>query len=213
MKFGCIRQKIFYILTDYRIIPLLTRALPENKRTQYSNQSQAVLKQIINQDEAAENADQQEAEDSPTSNDTNPLTPRRSGSSRLMGSGKNILSSDVEIKGKLRFSNDLIIDGRIEGEVNSEGDLTVGENAQILGDIKTRSAVIFGKVNGDITVTDRCELKQNAELQGDVVAGKLAIEEGASFMGLSTVGAPTKLGGTNNDSGGDESKPEEENHD
>ncbi len=111
-----------------------------------------------------------------------------------MTSSKNILSSDVEIKGKLRFSNDLIIDGRIEGEVNSEGDLTVGENAQIMGDIKTRSVVVFGKVHGNITVTDRCELKQNAELHGDVVAGKLAIEEGAAFMGASTVGAPSKLG-------------------
>ncbi|MDF1826503.1 MAG: polymer-forming cytoskeletal protein [Verrucomicrobiales bacterium] len=110
-----------------------------------------------------------------------------------MTSSKNILSSDVEIKGKLRFSNDLIIDGRIEGEVNSEGDLTVGENAQIVGDIKTRSVVVFGKVQGNITVTDRCELKQNAELHGDVVAGKLAIEEGAAFMGASTVGAPAKI--------------------
>lgn len=132
-----------------------------------------------------------------------------------MGSGKNILSSDVEIKGKLRFSNDLIIDGRIEGEVNSEGDLTVGENAQIIGDIKTRSVVVFGKVNGNITVTDRCELKQNAELKGDVVAGKLAIEEGASFMGLSTVGAPTKLGGSKpkNTNGEDPPKSEGENND
>ena len=104
--------------------------------------------------------------------------------------GKNILSSDVEIKGKLRFSNDLIIDGRIEGEVNSEGDLTVGENARIVGNIKTRSVVVFGKVEGNITVTDRCELKQNAILHGDVAAGKLAIEEGATFMGTSTVGTP-----------------------
>ncbi|MCB1203225.1 MAG: polymer-forming cytoskeletal protein [Verrucomicrobiae bacterium] len=107
-----------------------------------------------------------------------------------MTGGKNILSSDVEIKGKLRFSNDLIIDGRIEGEVNSEGDLTVGENATIVGDVKTRSVVVFGRIEGNITVTDRCELKQNAILHGDVVAGKLAIEEGATFMGTSTVGTP-----------------------
>ena len=113
-----------------------------------------------------------------------------------MTSSKNILSSDVEIKGKLRFSNDLIIDGRIEGEVNSEGDLTVGENAQIVGDIKTRSVVVFGKVHGNISVTDRCELKQNAELHGDVVANKLAIEEGAAFLGASTVGGPAKPSGS-----------------
>lgn len=172
-----------------------------------------MLNQIINPDEAVENVGQNDAEASSRSKNTSSITPRRTTPSHTMGSGKNILSKDVEIKGKLRFSHDLIIDGRIEGEVNSEGDLTVGENAQIEGDIKTRSVVVFGKINGNITVTDRCELKQNAELNGDVVAGKLAIEEGASFMGLSTVGAPTKLGGAKNDSGGDEPKPKEENHD
>ena len=109
-----------------------------------------------------------------------------------MSANKNILSSDVEIKGTLKFSNDLIIDGRIEGEVNSEGDLTVGENAHIQGDVKTRSVTVFGKIKGNINVTDRCELKQNAHLEGDVVAGKLAIEEGAVFMGSSAVGGPAK---------------------
>ncbi len=108
---------------------------------------------------------------------------------------KNILSSDVEITGTLKFSNDLIIDGKIDGEVSSDGDLTIGENARIKGDVKTRSVTVFGKVTGNITVSDRCELKQNAELLGDIKAGKLAIEEGATFMGSSAVGtAATKQG-------------------
>ncbi|MDF2377136.1 MAG: polymer-forming cytoskeletal protein [Verrucomicrobiales bacterium] len=151
-----------------------------------------MLKQIINQDDTPDSGDK------PTSPSgggdilsNKPKTP-----APPMTLSKNIISSDVQIKGKLRFSNDLIIDGRIDGEVNSEGDLTVGENAQIVGDIKTRTVVVFGKIHGNITVTDRCELKQNAELHGDVVAGKLAIEEGAAFMGASTVGAPSKLGGS-----------------
>lgn len=152
-----------------------------------------MLKQIINQDEESNNRDIKTDEGRDSGGDKFPKP--KSTSSIPMGS-KNILSSDVEIKGKLRFANDLIIDGRIEGEVNSEGDLTIGENARIIGDIKTRSVVVFGKVEGNITVTDRCELKQNAELHGDVVAGKLAIEEGAAFMGSSAVGSPSKLGGS-----------------
>jgi cytoskeletal protein CcmA (bactofilin family) len=106
-----------------------------------------------------------------------------------MSPSKNILSSDVEIKGSLKFSNDLIIDGRIDGEVMSDGSLTIGENAFVSGEVKTKSVVIFGKVNGNITVSDRCELKSNAILEGDIVAGTLAIEEGATFMGKSSVGA------------------------
>lgn len=105
-----------------------------------------------------------------------------------MSSSKNVLSSDVEIKGSIKFSHDLIIDGKIEGEVHSDGALTVGENALIKGEIKTRSVIIFGKVEGNITVQERCELKSNATLIGDIAAGTLAIEEGATFMGQSQVG-------------------------
>ncbi len=120
---------------------------------------------------------------------------------------KNILSSDVEIKGTLKFSNDLIIDGKIDGEVSSDGDLTIGENARIKGDVITRSVTVFGKVTGNITVSDRCELKQNAELVGDIKAGKLAIEEGATFMGSSAVGAAAKdnPSASNNPSSGNSS--------
>lgn len=146
-----------------------------------------MLKQIINQDDNGDAAGKP-AEETPAAPALQ--KPRMGSSFASTTGGRNILSSDVEIKGKLRFSNDLIIDGRIEGEVNSEGDLTVGENATIVGDVKTRSVVVFGRIEGNITVTDRCELKQNAILHGDVNAGKLAIEEGATFMGASTVGTP-----------------------
>ncbi len=105
-----------------------------------------------------------------------------------MTSTKNVLSNDVEIKGSIKFSHDLIIDGRIEGEVISDGALTVGENAVIKGEIKTRTVVIFGKVEGNVVVVERCELKSNATLIGDITAGTLSIEEGATFDGRSAVG-------------------------
>jgi len=105
--------------------------------------------------------------------------------------GRNVLSSDVDIKGKVKFSNDLIVDGKIEGEIVSDGSLTVGENAQITALIKTRSVVIHGKVFGNIHVSDRVELKQGAELVGDIIAGTLSIESGAIFVGKSQVGTPS----------------------
>ncbi|TDU73167.1 cytoskeletal protein CcmA (bactofilin family) [Prosthecobacter fusiformis] len=127
--------------------------------------------------------------------------PQRASNSYNMTSSKNVLANDVEIKGSIKFSHDLIIDGKIEGEVQSDGSLTVGENALIKGEIKTRSVIIFGKVEGNITVLERCELKSNAILVGDIEAGTLSIEEGATFMGASKVGRkpepakPAPLGG------------------
>ena|SRR5438874_2222003 len=108
-------------------------------------------------------------------------------------SGKDVLSSDVEIKGSIKFQKELLIDGKVEGEINSDGVLTIGENADIRGEIKTKSITVFGKVQGNITVGERCELKSRCTLQGDLKAARLVIEEGATFIGKSEVtsaGAP-----------------------
>lgn len=105
---------------------------------------------------------------------------------------KNILSSDVEIKGSIKFQNELIIDGKIEGEIISGGVLTVGENAEVRGEIKTKSVTVLGKVHGNITVEERCELKTRAQLIGDLKAARLMIEEGATFVGKSEV-TPNKI--------------------
>jgi cytoskeletal protein CcmA (bactofilin family) len=118
-------------------------------------------------------------------------------------SGKDILSSDVEIKGTIKFQKELLIDGRVEGEINSEGVLTIGENADIRGEIKTKSITVFGKVQGNITVSERCELKSKCTLQGDLKAARLIIEEGATFIGKSEV-----TSGTSVSSGKPSSRPE-----
>jgi cytoskeletal protein CcmA (bactofilin family) len=101
--------------------------------------------------------------------------------------GKDVLSSDVEIKGSIKFQKELLIDGKVEGEINSDGVLTIGENADIRGEIKTKSITVYGKVHGNITVGERCELKSKCTLQGDLKAARLIIEEGATFIGKSEV--------------------------
>ena len=105
--------------------------------------------------------------------------------------GKDILSSDVEIKGSIKFQKELLIDGKVEGEINSDGVLTIGENADIRGEIKTKSITVYGKVHGNITVAERCELKSKCTLQGDLKAARLVIEEGATFIGKSEVTSGT----------------------
>ena len=105
--------------------------------------------------------------------------------------GKDILSSDVEIKGSIKFQKELLIDGKVEGDINSDGVLTVGENAEIRGEITTKSITVYGKVHGNITVSERCELKSKCVLQGDLKAARLTIEEGATFIGKSEVTSGT----------------------
>ena len=108
---------------------------------------------------------------------------------------RNVLSSDVEIKGSVKFTNDLVIDGKIEGNISSEGNLTIGENARIKAEISTSTIIVYGKVHGNLTAADRVELKASAEVVGDIKAKTLSIEAGAIFVGKSTVGTPAQGAG------------------
>ncbi|MES2996440.1 MAG: polymer-forming cytoskeletal protein [Verrucomicrobiota bacterium] len=108
------------------------------------------------------------------------------------GASRNVLSSDVDIKGIVKFTNDLVVDGKIEGEITSDGNLTVGENARIKAEVKTNTVVVYGKVHGNIIAAERVDLKSTAEVVGDIRAKVLSIEAGATFVGKSTVGAATQ---------------------
>ena len=108
------------------------------------------------------------------------------------GSTRNVLSSDVEIKGTVKFQHDLIVDGKIEGDIQSTGNLTVGENARLNAEIKTGTIVVYGKVHGNMIATERVELKSSAEVIGDIKTKTLTIEAGAIFVGKSTVGTPSQ---------------------
>ncbi|MEI6032688.1 MAG: polymer-forming cytoskeletal protein [Verrucomicrobiae bacterium] len=108
---------------------------------------------------------------------------------------KNVLANDVEVQGTLKFESELIFDGKLDGEIISEGILTLGKNAQVKGEIKTKAVTVHGTVNGNITVTERCELKASSQLNGDLKAMRIIIEEGATFIGKSEV-TPTKPAAT-----------------
>lgn len=105
---------------------------------------------------------------------------------------KNVLSADVEIKGSIKFKNDLFIDGKVEGEILSPGILTLGEHAEVQGEIKTKSVTIHGTVKGNITVEEKCELRGEAALIGDLSASRLAIDGDATLVGRCEV-TPNKV--------------------
>jgi cytoskeletal protein CcmA (bactofilin family) len=105
---------------------------------------------------------------------------------------KNALGSDVEIKGNIKFTGELAFDGKLDGEVHTEGTLNLGDSAVINGNITAQSVIVRGKVNGNITAKEKIEIKARAELFGDIRAAKLAIEEGVTFVGKTEVN-PNKV--------------------
>jgi cytoskeletal protein CcmA (bactofilin family) len=107
-------------------------------------------------------------------------------------SAKNVLTSDVEIKGNLRFSGELTFEGKLEGEINSDGTLQLGDSAVVNGNINASTVIVRGKITGNITAKDKIELKAKTELFGDVKSSKLVIEEGVTFVGKTEVN-PNKV--------------------
>jgi cytoskeletal protein CcmA (bactofilin family) len=97
------------------------------------------------------------------------------------------LSSGVSIKGTVKFQKELVIDGEVEGRIDSQGRLTIGKQARIRGDIKTRSVIVDGNVNGNITAGERCELRAGCTVNGDIEAPRLVVDEAASFVGSAKI--------------------------
>ena len=108
---------------------------------------------------------------------------------------KNVLSSDVEVKGNLKFSGELMFEGKLEGEIQTDGVLNLGDSAVINGNINAQNVVVRGKVNGNITAREKIEIKTKAELFGDIRAAKLVVEEGVTFVGKTEVN-PNKVAPT-----------------
>jgi cytoskeletal protein CcmA (bactofilin family) len=98
--------------------------------------------------------------------------------------GSTVIGKSVVIRGELAGSEDLFMDGMIEGTINlSEGRLTVGPNARILADVSVRDVIVYGQVDGNIRASGRMELRQTAVVHGDIHAGRLSVEESASIKG------------------------------
>jgi len=108
---------------------------------------------------------------------------------------KNVLSSDVDVKGTLKFSGELMFEGKLEGEIQTDGILNLGDSAIINGNINAQNVVVRGKITGNITAREKIEIKTKTELFGDIRAAKLVVEEGVTFVGKTEVN-PNKVAPT-----------------
>jgi len=94
------------------------------------------------------------------------------------------IGKSIVICGELKGSEDLILDGRVEGTVSlAENRLTIGSTANVAADLTARDVLIMGKVQGNVVATGRVELRAGCNLEGDIRAARLAIEDNAVFFG------------------------------
>jgi cytoskeletal protein CcmA (bactofilin family) len=101
------------------------------------------------------------------------------------------IGKSVVVKGELSGSEDLYVDGEVEGSISLRGQsLTIGPNGRVRANIEARNVIVHGRVDGNIHATDRVDLRKSASLTGDMTTARVAIEDGAYFKGTIDITKP-----------------------
>lgn len=95
----------------------------------------------------------------------------------------NIITAGTLIKGDISASGDFRLDGTLEGNIQLNGKLVVGDSGVVNGNVLCVNANIIGTVNGNLSVKELLSLNATARVKGDILINKLSIEPGAVFTG------------------------------
>ena len=95
----------------------------------------------------------------------------------------NIIASGTSIKGDLKTDGVIRLNGTLEGNLETQEKLVLGQNGKVIGEVKCKNADIEGSVNGIIQVQDLLTLKKTENIQGDIITKQLSVEPGAIFTG------------------------------
>lgn len=101
--------------------------------------------------------------------------------------GTTFMGKSIKIKGKIVSNEEIVMEGRVEGNIKVTDKITIGKNGIVDGDIQARTVRILGKAKGSINASTKLEICSHGNFQGDIESGKLVIEEGAIFNGNSTM--------------------------
>jgi cytoskeletal protein CcmA (bactofilin family) len=94
------------------------------------------------------------------------------------------IGKSVVIKGELNGSEDLTIEGHVEGTIQlREHVLTIGPNGRIKAQVFAKAVIVLGEVHGNIQASDKVDIRDNGSVEGDLIAPRIAIAEGAHFKG------------------------------
>jgi cytoskeletal protein CcmA (bactofilin family) len=94
------------------------------------------------------------------------------------------IGKSVVIKGELSGSEDLYLDGRVEGSITLKNNsLTIGPNGQVKASVDAKGIVVHGRLEGNVMASDRAEFRKSAVFNGDVTTQRISIEEGAFLKG------------------------------
>jgi cytoskeletal protein CcmA (bactofilin family) len=89
----------------------------------------------------------------------------------------------MTIKGEIRAREELLVDGEVEGTLESQSAVTVGPNGKVKANIKAREVVVYGSVRGNVEVAEKIAIRDQGSVVGDIKAAGISIDDGAYFKG------------------------------
>ena len=101
----------------------------------------------------------------------------------MESSAINIITDGTLVKGDITATGDFRLDGTLEGNIQLNGKLVVGDSGVVNGNVLCQNANIIGTVNGNLSVKELLSLHATARVRGDILINKLSIEPGAVFSG------------------------------
>lgn len=107
-----------------------------------------------------------------------------------------IIGKETNFQGKIVANGTLRVDGRLEGEIASQGDVVIGEGARVVAQVQARNLLIAGEIKGNVKAAGRVELAATAKVEGDLQVGTLVVEDGAVFLGACTMTGSREKGNT-----------------
>src|SRR5690349_6025276 len=94
------------------------------------------------------------------------------------------IGKSVVIKGELNGSEDLTVEGHVEGKIELRDHvLTIGPNGKIKAQVFAKAVIVLGEVNGNVTATEKVDIRDGGSVDGDIISPRVAIAEGAHFRG------------------------------
>ena len=119
-----------------------------------------------------------------------PITNRPEAAPALPAPTVAVIGASMSIRGEIRTREELVVDGEVEGILESQGLLTIGPNGKVKANIKAREVVVFGSVRGNVDALEKIAIRDHGKVIGDIKTCGISIDDGAYFKGSIDISRP-----------------------
>ena len=133
----------------------------------------------------------------PTGRVASPIITRPEAAPVQPAPGMAVIGPSMNIRGEIWTREELLVDGEVEGVLESQSRVTVGPNGKVKANIKAREVVVFGSVRGNVEAVEKIAIRDHGKVIGDIKTCGISIDDGAYFKGSIDISRPEATATTN----------------